>query len=210
MARIPKTERDEVLSATRQQLLDAAVVEFARNGFTRANINHISEAAGYSKGTIYNYFPSKQALMLALIGESSAKHFQYIADQVRQASDPAQRLARFYEAGFRFIEENPAHARFLITTLFSSGADLQAAMYFSYQPMFQFVAQEIVAPGVEQGVFRAVNPVDTATLLMTLYLGTGSNTDKDGKVYLDPRQVAEFALSALRRGDGASTVGGKQ
>jgi AcrR family transcriptional regulator len=197
MARIPKTDREETLNATRQRLLEAALAEFARKGFAEANINHISEAAGFSKGTVYNYFSSKQALMLALVTEAGAVHVGYIEEQVRAVSDPAQRLVRFYEAGFRFVEEHPAQARFLITTLYSPGVELQEAMYRAYQPMFHLVAQEILAPGIEQGVFRAVDLLTTANLLMTVYLGTGSHVDEQGKVFMDPHLVADFALHAL-------------
>jgi AcrR family transcriptional regulator len=209
MARIAKTEREETLSNTRLQLLEAAVMEFSHKGFDQANINHISEAAGYSKGTIYNYFPSKQALMLALIAEAGARHVQYISDQVLQINDPSQRLVRFYEAGFRFVEEQPARAHFLVTTLYSSGRELQIAMYQAYQPMFRLVAQEIVAPGIEQGVFRKLDPVGTATMLMTIYLGTSSQVDQNGKVFMDPHQVADFALHALQQVGNSKTRGEK-
>jgi AcrR family transcriptional regulator len=198
LARIPKTERDETLSQTRQRLLASALAEFAKNGFDQANINHISVSAGFSKGTVYNYFASKQALMLALIAESGGRHVDYVAAQVRQVSGPARRVERFYAAGFRFVEEFPLQARFLIHTLYSPGAELQMAMYQAYQPMFRLVAQEIIAPGVAQGLFRPVDPLETANLLMTLYLGTSSNTDQHGKVVLDPQRVADFALNALR------------
>lgn len=174
-------------------------MEFASKGFAEANINHISEAAGFSKGTVYNYFTSKQALMLALIGEAGGAHVRYITEQVRELSDPPQRLARFFEAGFRFVEEHPDQARFLITTLYSPGVELQEAMYQAYRPMFALVAQEIIAPGVEQGLFRPVDPLATANLLMTLYLGTGSHVDQQGRVYMDPHQVADFALNALKK-----------
>jgi TetR/AcrR family transcriptional regulator len=209
MARIPKTEREETLRATRQRLLAAAVVEFASKGFEAANINHISEAAGYSKGTIYNYFPSKQALLLALIAEAGAMHVHEISEAVCQTDDPAQRLEYFYVAGFRFVEEHPAHARFLIHTLYSPGTETQTAMYQAYQPMFRLVAQEIVATGVAQGTFRSVDPLETAVQLMTLYLGTSSNIDSQGRAYMDPRKVADFALHALRRVEGQPDDGGK-
>jgi AcrR family transcriptional regulator len=208
MARISKTDREEVLNATRQRLLDAALSEFARKGFAEANINHISEAAGFSKGTVYNYFPSKQALMLALVAEAGAAHVRSVEEQVRAVSDPVQRLVRFYEAGFRFVEEHPAQARFLITTLYSPGVELQGAMYRAYQPMFRLVAQEILAPGIEQGMFRPVELQTTANLLMTVYLGTGSHVDAQGKVFMDPHLVADFALHALQSGNEQASSGG--
>jgi AcrR family transcriptional regulator len=48
-----------VKETTRARLLTAAAAEFARAGFERASVDAISLAAGYAKGTIYNYFPSK-------------------------------------------------------------------------------------------------------------------------------------------------------
>ena len=198
MPRFPKTSREETMNAIRQRLLDAAAVEFAQKGFAEANINQISVAAGFSKGTIYNYFASKQALVLALIAEAGAAHVACIAEQVRGVSDPVQRLFRFYEAGFAFIEEHPTRARFLITTLYSPGIELQQAMFEAYQPMFGLVAQEILAPGIAQGLFRAVDLRATTNILMTLYLGTGSNVDRQGKVFMDAHMVAEFALHALQ------------
>jgi AcrR family transcriptional regulator len=62
-----------VKETTRARLLAAAAHEFARAGFERANVDAISLAAGYAKGTIYNYFPSKEDLFLAVVEEASAQ-----------------------------------------------------------------------------------------------------------------------------------------
>jgi AcrR family transcriptional regulator len=56
MPRYKESERQQAQSETRQLLVQAAIQEFARQGYERANINHISRAAGFAKGTIYNYF----------------------------------------------------------------------------------------------------------------------------------------------------------
>src|SRR5436305_1017142 len=53
--------------ATRARLLAAAAQEFARAGLERANVDAISLAAGYAKGTIYNYFAPKEELFLAAV-----------------------------------------------------------------------------------------------------------------------------------------------
>src|SRR5262249_58309924 len=63
----------DVKETTRARLLAAAAAEFARAGFERANVDGISLAAGYAKGTIYNYFPSKEELFLAVVEEASAQ-----------------------------------------------------------------------------------------------------------------------------------------
>src|SRR6266702_380893 len=58
---------------TRARLLAAAAQEFARAGLERASVDAISLAAGYAKGTIYNYFASKEELFLAGVEEASAQ-----------------------------------------------------------------------------------------------------------------------------------------
>jgi AcrR family transcriptional regulator len=201
MARYRQFEREQAISTTRQQLVTAAITEFARVGYAGANINQISEAAGFAKGTIYNYFASKQALMLAIIEDLGALHLEFIAGQVRQETQARARLERFFVSGFAFVENHPAKAQLLITTLYGGQPEFKEKMGQIYQPMFRLVSDEIITPGITEGVFRALNPVLNASILMTLYLGTCSQVDARGKPLLDPRQVAEFAYNALRKID---------
>lgn len=64
--------------------------------------------------------------------------------------------------------------------------------------MFDLVREEILIPGSAQGRFHVPDPRATSGLLMTLYLGSASNVDEYGKAFMDPNQVAAFALRALR------------
>ena len=198
MARIKRAEREQTLTNTRRLLLDAAAGELAHDGYAVANINRISEAAGFAKGTVYNYFPSKRALMMALIDDIAAAHLEAIAGPVRAETDARLRLERFFEAGFAWVERSPAPAQVMIVTLNSPDAEFRQTMYAAYQPMFALVRQDIVEAGVEQGVFRPVDLLDTTALLMTLYLGTCSQVDERGKPWLAPGKVSGFAFDALR------------
>jgi AcrR family transcriptional regulator len=196
-------ERDEVMSETRRLLLEAATAEFAREGYNGANINRISRAAGFAKGTIYNYFASKRALMLALIDSIAATHFESIAAPVREEEDVARRLARFFRAGAEWIVDHLAQGQVMLTVLNGPDAEFKMRMAQGYQPMHQLIAGEILVPGMEQGVFRRVDPDGAAGLLMTLYLGIGSTVDERGRARLSPAWIAEFVMDGLRRVDRA-------
>ena len=148
MARHKEAEREEITAETRRALLSAAAQEFARGGYEAANINHISLAAGFAKGTVYNYFPSKRALMLALIDDITAAHIAAITEQVGQVEDPEERLARFFEAGFVWVVEQTEQARVMITMLYGPDDDFRNHMYQAYLPLFQFVAEQIVGRGI--------------------------------------------------------------
>jgi AcrR family transcriptional regulator len=199
MPRHKDAEREQVMSDTRRLLLDAAAQEFAREGYVGANINRISKAAGFAKGTIYNYFSSKRALMLALIDAIAEIHLDLIVGEVQKEKDPDRRLERFFEVGFTFASQYLAQARVMITIIYGPDLEFKVHAYNAYLPMFQFVGREVIALGMAQGIFRPVDPDATAALLMTIYLGTASQVDENGRPWLDPGQVADFALSALRQ-----------
>jgi len=71
-------------------------------------------------------------------------------------------------------------------------------MYAAYLPMFQLVSQEILSFGIESGEFRQVEPVSTAGLIMTIYLGTGSQVNEQGEQWFPPEQVSDFVLKSLQ------------
>jgi len=198
MPRHRDAERNRVMGETRRLLLDAATAEFAREGYNGANINRMSKAAGFAKGTIYNYFASKRALMLALIDEIAASHHQSVAGQVRQEEDPVRRLQCFFQAGSEWIVHNLSQGKVMLTMLNGPDAEFKVRMWHGYQPMHQLIIKDILFPGMAQGIFRQEDPARTAGLLMTLYLGIGSTVDEAGRSQLAPEWVAEFVLAGLR------------
>jgi TetR/AcrR family transcriptional repressor of nem operon len=197
MSRHIEKDRNKIMGDTRQQLLQAAADGFASAGYSGANINTISITAGYAKGTIYNYFSSKHALLMALIDETAQLHFDFISERVLPVSEPGQRLEEFFKAGFDFVVRYLPRARVLFNAINGSDEQLKAHIFEIYQPMFKFVAAEIVALGIEEGVFKPTEPLSMSTLLMTIYLGTASNIDDQGHHWLDPGQVAELVLFGL-------------
>jgi AcrR family transcriptional regulator len=199
MPRLKDAERNGIMTETRIRLLEAATAEFAREGYDGANINRISRAAGFAKGTIYNYFPSKRALMLELIDGIATSHHQFMADQVRQEDDMARRLERFFQAGSEWIIHNLPQGKVMLTMLNGPDAEFKLRMWQGYQPMHQLIIDEILTPGAEEGVLGQEDPRATAGLLMTLYLGIGTTVDEEGRSWLTPEWVAEFVLNGLRR-----------
>ena len=199
MPRHKDAERNQVMSETRRQLLDAATAEFAREGYDGANINRISRAAGFAKGTIYNYFPSKRALMLALIDLIAASHHQFLAEQVREEEDPVRRLQRFFQAGFEWIVQYLSQGQVMLGVLNGPDTEFKVRMWQGYQAMHQLLIEEILTPGMERGLFRPLDAGVTAGLLMTLYLGIGTTVDEEGRSHLAPEWIAEFILEGLRK-----------
>lgn len=199
MARLATSTRNEVLTDNRQRLLAAAAAEFAQKGFAAANINHISIAAGFAKGTIYNYFSSKRALMLALIDEFAAAHTRFIVSQVEAEAGPGQRLTRFFRAGFTYVEQHPDQSRIAINVVYGHDDEFKQRIYAAYADLFTLIIENIIGVGVSNGEFKPVDADLTAALLMSIYLGGCSQLDADGKIWFDPDQIAAFIMEGLRQ-----------
>jgi AcrR family transcriptional regulator len=69
-AAVEQAAGDAPESAKRRQIIEGARRVFLREGFDAASMGEIAREAGVSKGTLYVYFESKEALFAALVGES--------------------------------------------------------------------------------------------------------------------------------------------
>lgn len=107
-------------------------------------------------------------------------------------------MERLFQAGFDFVPQNIAYARVMFNAVYGPDEEFKAYVFNAYQPMFNFVAVEIIAPGVAGGIFREVDPAEMALLLMTIYLGTASHVDHQGHTWLNPASVARLALNGLQ------------
>ena len=183
--RYKNENRMKLMGETRQRLIIAAIDEFASEGFEGASINRISRAAGVAVGTIYNYFSGKNELMLSLLGEIRAEHCSYIAEQIRQESDYALRLKRLLAVAFDYVKANPNQARVLFASMQGVNRQFKTQLSQIYEPMMRLICEEILIPGMQQGVFQPAEPVSTAIMIMTFYLGVGSTADENGVTPLD-------------------------
>lgn len=73
-------KREEKNQLTRRRILESALNEFAEQGFRAGSVNTISSAEGLSKGILYHYFPTKEALYLACVEECFECLTSYLKD----------------------------------------------------------------------------------------------------------------------------------
>lgn len=197
MPRYHKETRDILMNETRLGLLSAATESLARDGFDKANVNLIAKDAGYSIGTFYNYFPSKRQLLYALIDEISREHIDYVSQAVEKETDPEKMLTIFFEAGFDFVGEYLSKAKAIFNTLNGPDGEFKEYLFRAYQPLFDLLSEQILAKGIEQGIFREVDVLATTNLLMFIYLGVGSQVNQQGELWVNAAQVSSFVLNSL-------------
>lgn len=91
MARRPLTKprkdaSQERSQATVEALIDATARILVKEGFDRASTNHIAEVAGVSVGSLYQYFPNKEALVVAVASRHNRDLMQVVRDALDQVA----------------------------------------------------------------------------------------------------------------------------
>lgn len=137
----------------KQTILKAAIRVFARRGFTRARTADIAREAGVAEGTIYNYFKSKDDLILTIFEHT----WQGLIDRLRQTlttvPNPIEKLVIILTAVFELFERDPELAEVFLVELRQSGK------CFSTQPMsvildFLDLLEETLKEGIAEGTIR--------------------------------------------------------
>ena len=147
--------------ATRAKLLAAAGEEFARVGLERANVDAISLAAGYAKGTIYNYFPSKEELFLAVVEEASAQATASGAAPPKAAA--RERLAATLAGFCAWAGTNDPLARVLVRECLMGTPGLYSRVIGAEAPLVGDL-EAIVRQGMESGELRKDIQADVLAL----------------------------------------------
>ncbi|HEY2443765.1 MAG TPA: TetR/AcrR family transcriptional regulator [Streptosporangiaceae bacterium] len=89
--------------ARRRQLLGAAQEVFVSQGYHAAAMDEIAERAGVSKPVLYQHFPGKLELYLALLEESTDALIATVRDALGSTTDNRQRVAATFVAFFDFV-----------------------------------------------------------------------------------------------------------
>jgi AcrR family transcriptional regulator len=89
--------------ARRRQLLEAALEVFTGRGYHAAAMDEIAERAGVSKPVLYQHFPGKLELYLALLDESVETLVQTVGTALRSTSDNRDRVNATFSAYFDYV-----------------------------------------------------------------------------------------------------------
>ena len=85
-SKLPRQRRSR---ATRARLLEAAARVFAERGYAGGTTNHIAAEAGLSVGSLYQYFPNKDAMLAELMRAHVAEGADRITERLAAAGSPA-------------------------------------------------------------------------------------------------------------------------
>lgn len=93
-------------------ILDAGARIFEERGYSGATTNHVAEAAGVSIGSLYQYFPNKDALLVGLESrhlDHAAAELAHLADRWRSDEPDPQQWALTFVSALVVLNDTPLH-----------------------------------------------------------------------------------------------------
>lgn len=191
---------------TRETILQAAVAEFCRNGFTGARVETISARSGANMRLLYHYFGDKDGLYMAALDR--------VYTQVRAAErrldlgkvDPIEGMSRLVDFTFEFFAAHPEYVSLLNNENLLRGRFVKKsrAVRSLTLPLLATIT-DLLARGHKAGVFRAgVDPAQLYVSITALSYFHVSNRYTLSAMF--GRDIGEGAWMAQRRAHSRSLI----
>jgi AcrR family transcriptional regulator len=168
--------------ARRRQLLGAAQEVFVAQGYHAAAMDEIAERAGVSKPVLYQHFPGKLELYLALLDESVDALTATIRTALDSTTDNKQRVTATFQAFFDFVASTGEAFRLVFESdLRNEPAvrDRLDATMKVHAEMISEIIREDAGLGDEEAHLLGIGLVGMAQISATYWLGTDRAIPKD-------------------------------
>jgi len=207
------TELFRKLSAEKQEkVFQAAVDEFASKGYGNASMNSVVKAAAISKGSLFQYFKSKQGLFDVVVDMATGRVTEYLKGVRDETASLSffERLKKLLSAGFTFIDQHPLLARIYFHLLQSGEAPFGSERLRRLNRRGDQFLAELIEHAIDRGELRNDTDVDRVAFLInsmlvtllrayyTEFLGSGLGLYRGDPAELD-RWVAT-TLDLINRG----------
>jgi AcrR family transcriptional regulator len=194
---MPRTVNASLHMVRREAFLDVAQRLVQTKGYEAMSIQDVLYELDASKGAFYHYFDSKQALLEAVVERFADGAMATLAPVL---GDPDMSAIRKLEMVFAGIASWKAERKELVLAImevWSSDSNALVREKLRRMTVHRLVPllSAVIDQGVQEGVFRARSPGDTATVLVSLMQGFQELAVE----YFIARQAGSMAFEAVRQ-----------
>lgn len=207
---MPRQGDDE---SRKQQIRAAAVRCFVRRGFNATRLLDIARQAGLSKGGVYFYYNTKEALFADVLDAQLAQA-QARWSFAPTTDGPADRaLEHLIVAHLRTLEADPEDTR--LGHLLASMASQDEQYRDKYEEgvrLLRGLYEGVIHRGMRDGVFADGEPDQLADLVLAMVQGLAvqSAADPDGRLPVRPEVVVRTALGMLSPASAVAVAAGRE
>jgi AcrR family transcriptional regulator len=197
-----RTLNPAVHTVKREAFMDAALRLIRQKGYEQMSVQDVLDEVEASRGAFYHYFDSKQALLEAVVDRFADEGIATLAPVLNDPDLSAiQRLERVIAGLARFKAESKDLVLELMKVWMSDDnaivrEKIRRIRTRLLAPLFSAIVRE----GIEEGLFAARSPDDTAQVLVALMDGFGETATR---MFID-RQANAIPYEAVQRAAAAN------
>lgn len=153
-------------SDKRELILNAALKTFVKRGYNDTKVAEIAAEANVSEGTLYNYFSSKEDILLALFDEKWKKIIDEIKSKISVLDDPNDKLKAIFKIIINMIRKDKYLAEIFLIDMKQSNLFLNN---YTINRVIEFIniIEEVLKEGKRKGIYK--KNLDTRVAKMIIF-----------------------------------------
>jgi AcrR family transcriptional regulator len=168
-SQLPEVAERGADSERRTLILDKAEAVFLEEGFQGASMAAIAARAGCSKGTLYNYFVSKEELFLACVARQCASYHETMSNLASAEGDFRSNLAEIGRRYVAFVTGDDIVRKYrMIIAEAERSPEMARAFYASGPARGAEIFSRFLAAAAAEGKLKPLDPVRAAHQFMAL------------------------------------------
>ncbi|EPD54234.1 TetR/AcrR family transcriptional regulator [Paenisporosarcina sp. FSL H8-0542] len=136
-----------------KQIIDAAVVVIAENGYHQAQVSKIAKQAGVADGTIYLYFKNKEDILISVFHEKMGLFVENLKKIITDGTTSSEKLLKMVENHFRVLATDHHLAIVTQLELRQSNKDIRLKINEVLKE-YLMLLDDILIEGLENGEFH--------------------------------------------------------
>jgi TetR/AcrR family fatty acid metabolism transcriptional regulator len=189
---------ESVPKGKRELIIEAAEKIFSEKGFFRAKVEEIAAEAGVGKGTVYEYFSSKEEVFKEMLLHIS-KDIRLKSKQSGDLASAISRIEEIVEEHLNFILRHRSMARVMMQEHLTMTDEIFSNMKKNRDDKLKAL-ENIIIEGINKGEFRKdINPEVTAHLIFGATMSlSGDIIDEDGALTI--RELTDHVVDMILYG----------
>ncbi|MEO4052027.1 TetR/AcrR family transcriptional regulator [Solibacillus sp. CAU 1738] len=144
-----------------KQIIDAAVIAIAENGYHQAQVSKIAKQAGVADGTIYLYFKNKEDILISVFQEKMGVFVENLQDIIKSGDSSSDKLCRMIENHFKVLSSDRHLATVTQLELRQSNKEIRLKINSILKEYLKLL-DEILIEGMVSGEFNSTMDVRVA------------------------------------------------
>lgn len=155
-----------------KQIIDAAIIAIAENGYHQAQVSKIAKQAGVADGTIYLYFKNKEDILISVFQEKMGLFVESLQEIIQLGESSTEKLSQMIENHFKVLANDRHLATVTQLELRQSNKELRLKINTILKEYLKLL-DDILIEGMLNGEF---NPTMDVRLARQMVFGTIDET----------------------------------